>query len=247
MDTKNNKMSKFFSTIKSLLFALIVALFIRYIFIQPFKIPSKSMYPTLLVGDQILVDRISYGVGFPCSSSKIIEGFKEIKRGDVVVFRFPEDRNSKDCPNGGFIGISSVYYIKRVVAVPGDILTIKSNKIYINGSLISNQTNRSYFIDGVKHLVYENILSDSKKEVIYKDGETLGNDTDKAFGTVVVPEGSYFVLGDNRDNSRDSRFWGFVPRENIVGKAFLIHFSWNNNFKNVKDILRTRRFFNTIN
>ena len=88
MDSENKSSSKALSTIKSLLFALIVALFIRYIFVQPFKIPSKSMYPTLMVGDQILVDRISYGVGLPCSKSKIIPSFKEIKRGDVFVFRY---------------------------------------------------------------------------------------------------------------------------------------------------------------
>ena len=133
MDSENKSSSKVLSTIKSLLFALIVALFIRYIFVQPFKIPSKSMYPTLMVGDQILVDRISYGVGLPCSKSKIIPSFKEIKRGDVIVFRYPKDLKSTSCPNGGFVGLSSIYYIKRVVGVPGDIISIDLNDIYING------------------------------------------------------------------------------------------------------------------
>ena len=242
MDSENKSSSKFFSTIKSLLFALFVALFIRYIFIQPFKIPSKSMYPTLMVGDQILVDRVSYGIGMPCSKSKIVPAFKEIKRGDVVVFRYPKDLSSTSCPNGGFVGLSSVYYIKRVVGLPGDIISIDLNDLYVNGNLISKETSKNYLLDGINHQVYVNMLNQSETEVIYSgDGNFLGN----IEGLVVPPE-SYFVLGDNRDNSMDSRFWGFVPRENIIGKAFLIHFSWNNNFKNVKDILRLRRFFNTI-
>ena len=242
MDSENKSSSKALSTIKSLLFALIVALFIRYIFVQPFKIPSKSMYPTLMVGDQILVDRISYGVGLPCSKSKIIPSFKEIKRGDVVVFRYPKDLKSISCPNGGFVGLSSIYYIKRVVGVPGDIISIDLNDIYINGNLISKKIPKNYFLDGVEHNVYINIFNQGKTEVIYSgNGNLLGN-----IDRLVVPSESYFVLGDNRDNSMDSRFWGFVPRENIIGKAFLIHFSWNNNFKNVKDILRLGRFFNTI-
>ena len=111
MSSDNNNPSKLLSTFKSIIFALIIALFIRYIFIQPFKIPSESMYPTLLVGDQILVDRVSYGVGLPCSKNKLISPFKNIKRGDVIVFRYPMDPNSKICPNGGFIGLTSIYKI----------------------------------------------------------------------------------------------------------------------------------------
>ena len=222
MDSENKSSSKALSTIKSLLFALIVALFIRYIFVQPFKIPSKSMYPTLMVGDQILVDRISYGVGLPCSKSKIIPSFKEIKRGDVVVFRYPKDLKSISCPNGGFVGLSSIYYIKRVVGVPGDIISIDLNDIYINGNLISKKIPKNYFLDGVEHNVYTNIFNQGKTEVIYSgNGNLLGN-----IDRLVVPSESYF--------------------ENIIGKAFLIHFSWNNDFKNVKDILRLGRFFNTI-
>tara|TARA_B100000579_G_scaffold434880_1_gene456792 strand:+ start:3849 stop:4580 length:732 start_codon:yes stop_codon:yes gene_type:complete len=240
LDSKSS--SKFFSTFKSILYALVIALFIRYIFVQPFKIPSKSMYPTLLVGDQILVDRFNYGLGFPCSSSKIVAPFKIIKRGDVVVFRFPEDKDSKNCPNGGFVGLSSIYYIKRIVGIPGDVVTIKESNLYINGKEISSKTSRIYNLDGVNHTIYENNFTSGTKEVIYRTNGSIPNDIQN----LTIPYGNYFVLGDNRDNSLDSRFWGFVPRENIVGKAFIIHFSWNNNFKNVKDILRTRRFFKVI-
>ena len=240
LDSKSS--SKFFSTFKSILYALVIALFIRYIFVQPFKIPSKSMYPTLLVGDQILVDRFNYGLGLPCSSSKIVSPFKDIKRGDVVVFRFPEDKDSKNCPNGGFIGLSSIYYIKRVIGVPGDVITIKERNVYINGKEISSKTSKIYNLDGVNHSIYKNNFIGGSKEVIYRANGSIPDDIQN----LTIPYGNYFVLGDNRDNSLDSRFWGFVPRENIIGKAFMIHFSWNNNFKNVKDILRIRRFFKII-
>jgi len=245
MSSDNNNPSKLLQTFKSIIFALIIALFIRYIFIQPFKIPSESMYPTLLVGDQILVDRVSYGVGLPCSKNKLISPFKKIKRGDVIVFRYPMDPNSKTCPNGGFIGFTSIYYIKRVIGIPGDTVSMRSNDIYINGELISKATSQTYILNNEAHDVFENSFTediDSRLQVIYmrkKNSETTNLD-------IKVPAGSFFVLGDNRDNSMDSRYWGFVPRENIIGKAFLIHFSWNNKFKNVKDILRTGRFFNTI-
>jgi signal peptidase I len=232
-------------TVKSILSALVIALFIRYLFIQPFKIPSKSMYPNLLVGDHLLVDRINYGLGFPCSDSKIIKEFKSLYRGDVIVFRYPLDDGSIKCPNGGFIGLSSIYYIKRIIGLPGDRVTIKNKDIYVNGKKISYAANGKELIDGKNHDIYIDKFIDKKVKVIY----------DKQFDSfrdsiqdqeIDVPLGKYFVLGDNRDNSKDSRYWGFVPRENIIGKAVLIHFSWNNNFKNVKDIVRFERIFDKI-
>lgn len=242
MSLSNKNSSKFFNTFKSIIYALLIALFIRYIFIQPFKIPSKSMYPTLLVGDQILVNRISYGLRFPCSRSKIIPGIRNFNRGDSIVFRFPKDSGSIDCPNGWFIGLSSIYYIKRIVGIPGDVISIQFNKIYINGNLISNKTDKNYILDGVNHNIYQDTFKEGPRDIIYKEDKVNFDNIEN----LVIPEGSFFVLGDNRDNSLDSRFWGFVPSENIIGKAFMIHFSWNNNFKNVKDILRLERFFKSI-
>ena len=211
MGLDNKSSSKLFITIKSILYALLIALLIRYIFIQPFKIPSKSMYPTLMVGDQILVDRFNYGIGFPCSKSKIIPSLKNIERGDVVVFRYPEDSESVECPNGGFIGLSSIYYIKRVIAIPGDTISIKLNEVYINGIKISNKTSRFYILDGIKHEIHQNNFQTGIKEVIYKIKGGFPDNIEN----LKIPQGKYFVLGDNRDNSLDSRFWGFVPRENI--------------------------------
>jgi len=237
-----NKPSKFnfVRTAKSILFALIIALLVRYIFIQPFKIPSKSMYPNLLVGDHLLVDRISYGLGLPCVSSKMINEFQTLQRGDVVVFRYPLDDGAAECSNGGLIGLSSIYYIKRIIGLPGDKIIIKNRDIYINEEKISYVTDEEYRLDDKNHVVFINQFVDKKAKVIY-DKRGLGSEVE-----IHVPLGQYFVLGDNRDNSKDSRYWGFVPRENIIGKAILIHFSWNNNFKNVKDIIRFGRMFNRI-
>ena len=237
-----NKPSKFnfIKTAKSILFALVIALLVRYIFIQPFKIPSKSMYPNLLVGDHLLVDRISYGLGLPCSSSKMINEFRTLQRGDIVVFRYPLDDGAAECSNGGFIGLSSIYYVKRIIGLPGDKVIIKNREIYINTKKISYITDEKYRLDDKDYIVFINEFIDKKAKVMY-DKHSLSLEAE-----INVPSGQYFVLGDNRDNSKDSRYWGFVPRENIIGKAILIHFSWNNNFKNVKDIIRFGRIFNRI-
>ena len=243
----SGELSKFnlIKTIKSILSALIIALLIRYIFIQPFKIPSKSMYPNLLVGDHLLVDRISYGLGFPCSDSKIIKEFKNFYRGDIIVFRYPLDDGATGCSNGGFIGLNSIYYIKRIIGLPGDKVTIRDKDIYVNEKKISYATNEERLFDGKSHDIYIDKFSDKKVRIIYdkKFNSFRGSIGDQE---IDVPSGQYFVLGDNRDNSKDSRYWGFVPRENIIGKAVLIHFSWNNNFKNVKDIIRFERIFKKI-
>ena len=140
------------------------------------------MYPTLLVGDQILVDRVSYGVGLPCSKNKLISPFKKIKRGDVIVFRYPMDPNSKTCPNGGFIGFTSIYYIKRVIGIPGDTVSMRSKDIYINGELISKATSQTYILNNEAHDVFENSFTediDSGLQVIYmrkKNSETINLD-----------------------------------------------------------------------
>ena len=245
MSNDSSIKSSILTTFKSLLFALIAALFIRYIFIQPFKIPSKSMYPTLLVGDHLLVDRVSYGFSLPCSDSKIIGGFKDLKRGDIIVFRYPLDKQSTSCPNGGFIGLTSTYYIKRIIGLPGDKIKLLDKELYVNGIKISTNHNDTYYLNDEKHEIYLNDFGNKKIKIIYKEASNRHKENIENL-EIIVPLNKYFVLGDNRDNSKDSRYWGFVPKENIIGKAIIIHFSWNNNFKNVKDIIRFERFFNLI-
>jgi len=174
---------------EALFIALILALVIRAFLFQAFSIPSGSMQPTLLVGDYLLVNKFSYGIRNPFTNQVWIS-LGEPRRGDVVVFIFPQDP-SKD-------------YIKRVIGLPGDKVQIVNKQVYLNGQLLETP------------------------QAVYQDSDRLpGNQvTRDNFGPVVVPANSYFVMGDNRDQSYDSRFWGFVPMDALRGKAFLIYFSW---------------------
>lgn len=171
--------------------ALLLALFIRTFVVQAFKIPSGSMKPTLIVGDHILVNKFIYGIKIPYLRKTIIP-VKEPKRGDIIVFIYPEDK-SKD-------------FIKRVIGLPGEKIEISGSSIYIDGKLFND-----------KYGFYSN------------EGRKTGNPGRKdRYGPEVVSDNHYFVMGDNRDQSYDSRFWGFVPSESIKGKAFIIYWSGRN-------------------
>lgn len=170
--------------------AVLLALFIRTFVVQAFKIPSGSMEPTLLVGDHILVNKFIYGVKIPYVRTTLIP-VREPDREDVVVFIYPEDE-SKD-------------FIKRVIGLPGDTISIQGTKLFINGEPFEDRY--GFFTASSR---------DSRIEKSYN------------FGPVTVPEDHYFVMGDNRDHSYDSRFWGYVPEESIKGKAFIIYWSWPN-------------------
>ena len=175
---------------EAILIAVILALFIRTFVVQAFKIPSGSMKPTLLVGDHILVNKFIYGVKLPFSDITLIP-VKDPNRGDVVVFKFPEDPK-KD-------------FIKRVIAVAGDIIEIRNKKVYINDKSMEDPY--------CTHLDPHSI-----------PGEARPRDN---FGPVTVPANSLFVMGDNRDHSYDSRFWGFVNMSAVKGKAFILYWSWD--------------------
>ena len=213
-------------------FPVILIVFVLRSFIaEPFKIPSGSMIPTLQVGDFILVNKFTYGIRLPVINKKIID-INLPRRGDVMVFRFPEDL-SQD-------------YIKRVVGIPGDKVAYQNKRLTVNGQPI--ETTR------VDDYLHPERLYYSKQFVEKADGfehRTLNDDDAPGFisdasqfphrenclynnaGVIcTVPSGHYFMMGDNRDNSRDSRYWGFVPEENIVGKAFFIWF----NFSDLKRI-----------
>jgi signal peptidase I len=175
---------------EAILMALILALFIRTFIVQAFKIPSGSMIPTLLVGDHILVNKLSYGVRIPFLEKYLVE-FGQPARGDVIVFIYPEDR-SKD-------------FIKRVVGVAGDNVEVRNKKVYINGKEVEDS-----------HAHYEGY-----------DPQLAGAVNGDNYGPKVVPENHVFVMGDNRDRSYDSRFWGYVNLSEVRGKAFLIYWSWD--------------------
>jgi signal peptidase I len=213
-------------------FPVILAVFLlRSFLVEPFKIPSGSMIPTLAIGDFILVNKYTYGIRLPVVNQKIVE-LNVPERGDVVVFRYP--------PN------PSLDYIKRVVGLPGDKITYRNKRVSVNGVELSQtklddylDTDRMFYtprfkekLDKVEH---EILIEKEAPSFIPQiaDFPYRENCNYNAEGVkCVVPPGHYFVMGDNRDNSQDSRFWGFVPDQNLVGRAFFIWF----NFSNLKRI-----------
>jgi signal peptidase I len=194
---------------ESLLIVIVIAFVVRSFIVAPFKIPSSSMVPTLDVGDYIFVLRYPYGLRIPFTNIQLMPS--EPKRGDVVVFDYPEDR-SKD-------------FIKRLIGLPGDVIDYKNNELYINGKKmpLTAEGSRAYFMgDGnvdVSGLFQEDLMG-VKHDVLRKDFSIKD-------GEWKVPAGEYFMLGDNRNNSRDSRFWGFVPQSYLVGRAAIIWWSWD--------------------
>ncbi|MEE4356310.1 MAG: signal peptidase I [Desulfococcaceae bacterium] len=184
------KKSALRENIEAILIAIVLAMFIRTFVVQAFKIPSGSMKETLQIGDHILVNKFIYGVKMPFSQKTLIS-LKDPKRGDIIVFKFPEDPD-KD-------------FIKRVVGVTGDIIEIKDKRLYVNGKV------------------------PGYKQAVYKDSRVIPGSIQPRdnMGPVTVPEDSLFVMGDNRDHSYDSRFWGFVKLRAVKGKAFIIYWSWD--------------------
>lgn len=194
---------------RSFLPVLLIVLVLRSFLVEPFQIPSSSMVPTLLVGDYILVNKFAYGIRLPVLNSKVVE-IGEPRRGDVMVFFPPHD---------------SRYFIKRVIGLPGDRISYSGKVLTVNGRTIPQSLvaqlpplNPSYQIseenlDDVTHFV--------RKELLRSGPDNF---------EVTVAPGHYFVMGDNRDNSSDSRVWGQVPEENIVGKAFAIWMHWGSFF-----------------
>ncbi|TXT37154.1 MAG: signal peptidase I [Comamonadaceae bacterium] len=214
------------------LFPVIIGVFIlRSFLFEPFKIPSGSMIPTLLVGDLILVNKFHYGLRLPVLHTKITEGTAP-QRGDVMVFRYPPK--------------PSLDYIKRVVGVPGDEVAYLNKRLTINGKPLSTNALPEFFDEDTMRYFpqFEETLAEKPHRLLNDparpafvpgaDGFEFKNNCSYSVEGVVckVPQGHYFMMGDNRDNSLDSRYWGFVPDKNIVGKAFFV---WMN-FGNLKRI-----------
>ena len=189
----------------------LIVLVLRSFLVEPFRIPSGSMMPTLLIGDFILVNKFIYGIRLPVINKKIID-IGQPKRGDIVVFRYPED--------------PSIPFIKRVIGLPGDRIGYYNKVVYVNGEPM--RLKRKGFYTGTgsgsSHTgaeVLQERLETVEHEILIKHGRSTWEVEQ------VVPEGHYFVMGDNRDNSRDSRSWGTVPDGNLIGKAFFIWMSWD--------------------
>lgn len=204
---------------KSFFPVILAVLLLRSFVVEPFRIPSGSMMPTLLVGDFILVNKFSYGLRWPVLNSKFV-ALGEPERGDVIVFRFPKNE--------------SVDYIKRVIGVPGDLVDYRDKHVIINGERMATMPLGLYQGVGAgKRLTGESLalenLDSVKHDILFnpRRPDLAPGCRVLARGPLRVPEGHYFVMGDNRDNSNDGRCWGLVPEKNLVGKAFAIWMSWD--------------------
>ena len=213
-------------------FPVICAVFVlRSFIVEPFKIPSGSMIPTLQIGDFILVNKFMYGIRLPVINQKVVE-LGSPKRGDVVVFRYPRDE--------------SVDYIKRVVALPGDVIAYEDKRLTINGQPLQYSGGEAYL--DPENMRYAKRYTEAFPADLGGNRHEILNDPDRPAGafpaerfpgaefcqyqpsglTCKVPAGHYFAMGDNRDNSADSRYWGFVPDKNIVGRAFFVWLNLGN-------------------
>ena len=216
---KNVKPTMIIDYSRSFFPVLLLVFLLRALLFEPFRIPSGSLEPTLLIGDFILVNKYDYGVRLPVAHKKIVD-LSEPARGDIMVFRYPAN--------------PSIDFIKRVIGLPGDHISYINKELTINGKKIpqefkqntvefdgDNSTNdvKEFEEDllGVKHAIFVN---PKRTSVDFRD--------------IIVPEGMYFVMGDNRDDSQDSRYWGFVPEKNIVGKAKMIWLSWDSSATNLR-------------
>lgn len=203
---------------RSFFSVLLLVFLLRAFLVEPYRIPSGSLKPTLETGDFIVVNKFIYGLRFPVWHKKFFS-IKEPERGDLIVFRYP--------PN------PSIDYIKRVIGVPGDHVEYKNKILTINGNTMSQKL-LNYSVESEPGIgswkveeYQENLLG--IQHDIYIRPDIMPGDFD-----VTVPEGKYFAMGDNRDNSSDSRFWGFVPEENLIGEAFCVLFSWNSDNDSIR-------------
>ena len=222
----SSKRSAFIEQAVSFFPIFLIVLVLRSFIFEPFRIPSASMMPTLLIGDFILVNKYDYGLRLPVIHNKFYEN-NIPSRGDVVVFRYPEN--------------PKIPYIKRVIGLPGDKIAYYNKTLYINDVLAEQTTNGDYFAFGSgitmkgSLLISEDLGNINHEILIDPERNSL------EFVTR-VPDSHYFVLGDNRDNSKDSRYWGFVPEENLVGRAFFVWMNWDGKNKPIVNFNRIGKF-----
>jgi len=202
---KKSIVREYFETI---VVAVILALFMRTFVVQAFKIPTGSMEPNLLIGDHLLVNKFVFAPTLSGAERAVLPS-ADIRRGDIVVFKYPED------PERDFI--------KRVIGLPGESIELRDRRILVNGRAIEEP--------------YAHYLPRPQG---FAGGEAASDDVRVRYGPVVVPAGSVFVMGDNRDNSQDSRYWGFLPKDNIKGKALMIYWSFDSSEGGLNLFTQTR-------
>lgn len=208
--------------LKSIIIAVIAAMFLKIFVVASYAIPTGSMKDTLLIGDALLANQFVFGVRtphrIPLIDVKIpyvkLPALKKPQRGDIVIFKYPKD--------------DKLNYVKRCIALPGQTIVIRDGNAYIDGKPEGNREflKREYdSAEGNYYLYYQITLENGKKYTIRHSEVSLGMPDN--FGPIIVPEGQYFMMGDNRDNSEDSRAWGCVPYDNIIAKPLIVYFSWN--------------------
>lgn len=231
---KKNLKGTWSQALLTFFFPIFLVACLRWLIMEPFVIPSGSMIPTLLIHDHIFVNKLKFGIHVPFGHSFLWQ-WSRPQRGEIVVFRYPEN--------------PEVYYVKRVAAVAGDEISVRHGDIYINGEVISQQAARDQEISDV-------MLAESQRgdfQYFHERNYVIRyrNKEFSEFAPVKVPENSFFVVGDNRDQSSDSRFWGFVPEKNLIGDAQLIWLSCSNTLPSAPFLcdpqaLRWSRMFSKI-
>ena len=222
-EQKNSLIKSALEWCNTVYFAGFVASIVMFFFIQAFKIPSASMRDTLLEGDHLFVNKLAYGLRIPFSTKRLFT--RPVQKGDIIVFEFPaESREQENC-GGSQYGRD---FVKRVVALPGDEVQVIDSKVYINGEATEAQPYEKFDQVNRNHYEQSEVPADlaEKYQELWENHRlepAFGLFLRDQFGPVKVPADTYFAMGDNRDNSCDSRFWGPVPMRNIKGKAWLIH------------------------
>lgn len=198
---------------------ILILLFGTTTLMQAFVVPTSSMESTVLVGDHLIVDKLSYSP--PGALSRVLLPYTEVKRGDIIVFKFPPDPRQS--------------YVKRVMGVPGDRLKIVNKQVFLNGKALKEPYKQHIHNFTIPYRdTFPDTPTDVPPEYMARVTEMMTH-VDKSTGELIVPEGHYFAMGDNRDNSLDSRYWGWVPRENIIGKPAIIFWSYATSTENLVD------------
>ncbi|HVC28937.1 MAG TPA: signal peptidase I [Gammaproteobacteria bacterium] len=215
---------------KSFFPVFLIVLLLRTFVVEPFHVPSSSMVPTLLVGDFILVNKFDYGLRLPVIHTKVLK-LGEPQRGDVAVFHYPEATAVGFCEQNPACGVGGLQevkrsagtdYVKRIIGIPGDHIVYRGETLYINGVKVPDKALGLYSgSDMMGAVLHQEKLDDMDHDLLIIPGAEHNQ------GEWTVPAGKYFVMGDNRDNSFDSRYWGFVPEQNLVGRAFFIWMNWD--------------------